>query len=103
MKDSKNNIKLNYLYRDSGNYKIYGNQIFTNPDSIKIEDIERKIKSALIDGEFFDPLKWGIEPLKFQDENEDLDHPWNEFNSISLSNEPPSVDFSITELLEKIK
>ena len=102
MKDLRSNIKLEYLYRDAGNYKIYGNQIFPNPDNIKLEDIERRMKSVLIDGEYFDPVKWGVEPLGFQDQNEDLDHFWNEFNSVSLSNEPSTADFSITELIKKL-
>jgi hypothetical protein len=102
MKDLENNIKLNYLYRDSGNYKIYGTEIFSNPEHIKVEEIERKVRDALIDSEFFDPRKWGLKPLSFQEWNDDLDHLWNEFESINLTAETPTVDKTITEFLDKI-
>ena len=79
MKDSENNIKFNYLYRDAGNYKVYGSQIFSNPDRLNLEDIEGQIRSVLIDGEFFEPLKWGLRALRFLEWIDDLDHYWNEF------------------------
>ncbi len=30
------NIKFNYLYRDGGNYKIHGSQIFTNSEIFQL-------------------------------------------------------------------
>lgn len=47
------NIKFNYLYRDAGNYKTFGFVIFANPNSILIEEAEKKFRNSLIDSEFF--------------------------------------------------
>jgi hypothetical protein len=96
------NIKFNYLYRDGGNYKVYGSHIFENPDNISIIQIEEAIKRSLIDGEFFNPKEWDLEPLKFDDWNQELDHLWNEFESIELTSEHSTSGKSITKFLKII-
>lgn len=102
MTESQNNIKFNYLYRDSGNFKVWGCEIFSNPDSIEQNNIEVKIKQALIDGEFFDPEKWGVSRLKFDDWVPKLDHTWNEYDSIEITSEEPTIHFSVKEFLDVI-
>jgi hypothetical protein len=96
------NIKFNYLYRDAGNYKIYGEEIFSNPDGISVQEIETKIKAALIDGEFFEPEVWGIKPLRFDEWNDDLDHGWNEFESVEETNDGQRDMRSITQFIEAV-
>ncbi len=55
MSDLKDSIKFNYFYCDAGNYKVWGYEVFANPQSIDLPSIESKIRESLIDGEFFDP------------------------------------------------
>lgn len=43
MSNAEINIKLNYLYRDGGNYKVWGYEVFSNPDLLSIKGIEEKI------------------------------------------------------------
>lgn len=102
MNDSKNNIKFSYLYRDAGNYKIYGTVIFPNPEDIHVNEIEKEIKSRLIDGEFFEPSKWELPPLRFEEWNDDLDHFWNEYESIQTTSEEPTIGKTIAKFLEYI-
>ena len=102
MNDLKSNIKFNYLYRDGGNYKVWGSEILSNPDSISLIEVEARIREFLIDGEFFDPKYWKVKRLKHDDWVPELDHTWNEFESIEITDEDPTVDFSITEFLERI-
>lgn len=102
MSDSKSNIKFNYLYRDGGNYKVWGNEILSNPDSLPLAEVEEKIRKYLIDGEFFDPKYWKVKRLKHDDWVPELDHTWNEFESIEVTNDKPTVDYSITEFLDRI-
>lgn len=102
MNDSKNNIKFNYLYRDGGNYKVWGSEVFSNPDSLSIENIEEKIRKSLIDGEFFDPKYWKVKRLKHEDWVPELDHTWNEFDSIEMTEEEVTIGYSITEFLDVI-
>ncbi|MDP1800854.1 MAG: hypothetical protein Q8L81_05850 [Bacteroidota bacterium] len=94
------NIKFNYLYRDAGNYKTYGFIIFKNPEKLSLPFIEKEIRKRLIDSEFFEPSKFKIPHLVNKDfvYNNDLDHSWNEFESIEETDENPSSR-SINELI----
>lgn len=100
--NSKNNIQFNYLYRDGGNFKVFDCQIFSNPENLSIESIESKIRAALISGEFFEPEDWNIKRLKFDDWIPKLDHIWNEFESIELTNRKPTMECSISEFLKRL-
>jgi hypothetical protein len=46
------NIKFNYLYRDAGNYKQFGNIVLSNLNNIALDLIEDIVRGNLIDGEF---------------------------------------------------
>lgn len=98
----RNNIKFNYLYRDAGNYKVWGYEVFTNPQSIELIAIEEKIRKALIDEEFFDPQYWKVKRLKHEDWIPELDHTWNKYDSIEYTNESPTLPISMSEFIELI-
>lgn len=100
MKNSLDNIEFEYLYRDGGNYKIYQSVVFNNPDGFDIQWIEAKIKSKLIDGEFFYPTKWR---LPFRTFGEGLnENSWAEFVSISSTREAPNIKMNISNFLQTI-
>jgi hypothetical protein len=94
MKDSKNNLKFNYLYRDAGNYKEWGSVVFSNPKQIDIKQIENQIKEKLIETDFFIAKDWGIPSLCFAEWDDDMDHIFHEFDSIELTSENPDDKFN---------
>ena len=96
------NIKFNYLYRDSGNYKLFNSVIFTNPNKLDLKTIQGQITKSLIDGEFFCPREWNIPALEFDTPDEELDHNWHEFESVEQTSESSEVMKKIDELLESI-
>jgi len=102
MSDLRNNIKFNYLYRDAGNYKVCGYEVFSNPESLELAFVEGKIRESLINGEFFDPGYWKVKCLKHEDWVPELDHTWNEYNSIEFTAESPTNSLSVTEFLKVI-
>lgn len=102
MNASNNNIKFNYLYRDAGNYKVFGEIIFTNHDSKSLEDIELDIRKNLIEGEFFIPEKWNIPKLSFEDYSVELDHDYNEFESVEFTIDNPTENCDISDFLIQI-
>ncbi len=103
MNGSKNNIQFNYFYRDGANYKVFGREVFSNPDSLALEFVESEIRNSLIDGEFFDPSNWKVRRLKHDDWIPEIDHTWNEFESIEFSEDGLAVSLSIAEFLEIIQ
>lgn len=98
MKNLKNNIKFNYIYRDAGNYKEFGTIIFSNPDQIETKQVESIIKKRLIDSEFFIANEWNIPTLHFEKWIEELDHELHEFESIESSYDNPNDKLNRTIL-----
>ena len=80
MKNSGAKIKFNYLYRDSGNFKIFGSELFNNYNNLDILEVEKRILLRLIDSEFFYPDELGI--AKFSLNNFDFNNSWFEFESV---------------------
>jgi len=96
-----NNIKFNYLYRDAGNYKQFGDVVLSNPNNISIALITDIVRKNLIDGEFFEAIKWGVPSLFFDTKNED-DHEWHEFENVEITQEPTHLGLAIENLLDRI-
>jgi hypothetical protein len=103
MSDLLNNIKFSYLYRDYGNYKLFGETIFSNPEKLSLSEIESSIKSRLIDGEFFNPEIWGIIRLKFENYNSEQDHDWHEYEGVALTDASITNNLTIQEFLQVIE
>ena len=96
------NIRFHYLYRDSGNYKIFGFKDFSNPNELTLQEIERRITQKLISGEFFYPNESGIE--KFQIHSNCDDYSWYEFETLEFveGNKPlKTIDEFIAGLSSK--
>jgi len=103
MNDLLNNIRFSYLYRDYGNYKLFGETIFSNPEKLSLLEIENQIKANLIDREFFNPEAWGIERLKFENYNSEQDHDWHEFERVEFTEENTTARTTISSLLKSIE
>jgi hypothetical protein len=83
------NIRFEYLYRDYGNLKRWGEVIFSNPDSMKIDEIRSRAEEMLIDGLYFWASKAKLPDLHFEDHIEHLDHAWHELHSFQYTDEAP--------------
>jgi len=84
------NIRFEYLYRDAGNFKKWGEIIFSNPNNIDIELVESMAKKVLIDESYFVANKANIPDLHFEHYNEQLDHGWHEMHTFQSTNETPN-------------
>jgi len=99
-----NNIRFHYLHRDSGNYKTFGFQDFSNPNNLSLEQIQAKISEKLISGEFFYPEESGIEKFEFHRNCDD--YSWYEFDFIefvSRSKSKVSIEDFIAGLSKRPK
>ena len=76
------NILLEYLYRDAGNNKVWGNAVFSNRLKIGAAVLREEIKNSLIDGEFFIAEDVFLPSLRFGVHDDDLDHGWHEYFSV---------------------
>lgn len=95
------NIKLNYLYRDGANYKQYHYEVYTNLQGLSLEEIERRLREQLIDGEWFYNHNWDLKDLHYHAWDNEIDHTWHEFDCIVLTYEPAAKG-DINELLLRV-
>lgn len=102
MKDSKLNIKFNYLYRDASNYKQYGSVIFSNLNNLSILEIDDIIRNRLIEKLYFNHTEFGIPSLFFENKNDD-DHDWHEYENIEITNEISTDKRTIEEFLKQLE
>jgi len=95
------NIQFSYFYRDGANYKNFNTIVFSNPDSISLNSIDKAIRSNLIDATWFYPKVWNIPTMYFKEFKWDaeIDHDWHEFESIKETLEKVTEENSIEDFL----
>jgi hypothetical protein len=97
------NIRFSYLYRDAGNYKTRGSVVFSNPDSLSLDSIEKSLKSAFLqDGLFIAGQIQVPEVFPFaQGQATSDDHCFHEFETVEFTRvRPNDQQFrSVTELI----
>ena len=99
------NTKLEYLYRDAGNNKRWGDVIFTNNKAISLRRIELMLRDVLIDNEFFVAKQSGLPELSFQKLDQDLDHDWYEYSELNNTTEQDNDLYNrdITDFIRLLK
>jgi hypothetical protein len=97
------NIQLNYLYRCGGNYKNYGEVIFSNPEYLTIEEVEAAIQAALqFEEPWFYPNQWGLPDLHFPKWDPELDHTFHEYEGVEYTHLPATDVRSIRQFIAAI-
>lgn len=96
-----NNTKIEYLYRDASNYKVFNEAIVAGTAD---EQLIQTILNCLDEGEYFIPSIVGLPSKQFDDIGED-DHPWFELyeSSFSETTLEPTVDMSLKELAARFQ
>ena len=82
------NIKFNYLYRDSANYKQFGYVVLANPDNVDIAELDALVRFRLIDEMFFYTTPWQLPKLFPNTFDPYIDPTWHEFESVEYTYEP---------------
>jgi len=82
------NIKFKYLYSDAGNYKKFGYAIFSNPESIPIDEVREKLEKAFEQKMFFIAQQVDLQELFFEDFPSDDDISFHEFDGLEVTDEP---------------
>lgn len=79
------NIKLNYLYRDGGNYKQFGSVTFLNKSGISPEKATELLLEKLISSEFFVAEDWKLTRLHKFPYDPEIDHNYHQFESFEFT------------------
>jgi hypothetical protein len=84
MEKEMSNVEFSYLYRDGGNYKKWGNVVFSNPDGMITESMERDLRQAFLEDGMFIASQVRIpEVFLYTDYGfSSDDHCYHEFNGV---------------------
>ena len=93
------NIKFNYLYRDSRNYKKFSSVIFSNPAEIDLPKLEALIKSKLIGETWFYAEEWKLPEIFSDIVDFRIDPTWHEFESVEYTDEDADVGTSLAAFM----
>jgi hypothetical protein len=79
-------VKFNYLYRDAGNYKSWGEVIFSNPDGLNLGEIDRQLKLRFDQEILFVAHQINIpEVFLYAEQNLNADdHCFHEYDSVEI-------------------
>jgi hypothetical protein len=99
------NMRFEYLYRDSGNFKNWGEIIFSNPNKMSIDELVPMAGKVLIDQSYFYATKAKVPDLHFEEYNEQLDHGWHEFHAFQVTDDIPNDPYkrSVDEFIESLR
>jgi hypothetical protein len=99
------NIRFEYLYRDAGNFKNWGEIVFSNPHNLNADFVSTMAEKILIDGAYFVASKAGVLDLHVETYDEDLDHGWHEFYSFQSTDEAPNdpQERNVEEFIESLQ
>jgi hypothetical protein len=97
------NIKFNYLYRDSGNYKKFNSVIFSTPDGVELSELEALIRSKLIWETWFYAEQWNLPEIFTDIVDFRVDPTWHEFESVAYTEESEDADISLGDFMALLK
>lgn len=100
------NIRFEYLYRDAGNFKNWGELVFSNPSNINVDMLKSIAANMLIDQSYFIASKANVPDLHFKEYNMQLDHHcWHEIHTFVPTEEAPNdpLGRNIEEFIESLR
>ena len=97
------NIQFNYRYRCSGNYKKFISVVFANPDGIELAELESRIQSKLIYGEYFYAAQWQLPEVFTDIVDFRIDPTWPSFESVAYTDAAADADISLVEFMEVVE
>lgn len=84
------NVRFEYLYRDAGNFKNWGEIVFSNPRNINADLVSEMVEKVLIDHAYFVASKADVPDLHFVEHDEELDHDWHEVHAFQATDDAPN-------------
>lgn len=99
------NIRFEYLYRDAGNFKNWGEIVFSNPEHLGSEAITDLARVSLINRTFFVAANARVPDLHFADYHAELDHGWHEMHAFAPTDDETSDQEhrTISEFVESLR
>lgn len=84
------NVRFEYLYRDAGNFKNWGEVVFSNASNFTVDHVTAMAEHFLIERTYFVASKADVPDLHFSEYNEKLDHDWHEVHAFQVTDDAPT-------------
>lgn len=85
------NVRFEYLYRDAGNFKRWGEVVFSNANNVDADSLTAIAEEALrMDHLYFVASEVDVPDLHFADYIEVLDHGWHEIHAFHFTDDAPN-------------
>lgn len=99
------NIKFRYMYRDESNYKRYGFVIFSNPESIPLDETRSRLEKAFSGSMLFNAKQVGLPELFFEDFPQPNDLTLHEFDIVEITTDAANDRYrrTIKQFVEKVE
>lgn len=100
------NIKFNYMYRDAGNFKVWGEVIFKNVAPVNIELLDTKLRQAFDDNLFIaNQINVPELFLELDGKLTSNDHCYHQYENVEHTLEFPTdvFDRSIYQFIEQVE
>lgn len=99
------NVRFKYLYRDAGNFKNWGEIVFSNPNDINCDFIKSTVENMLIEKLYFVANKADVPDLHFEEYKEQFDHNWHEIHNFEPTEEAANdlQGRNIEEFIESLR
>jgi hypothetical protein len=96
------NLRLNYRYRDTDNYKQFGSVFFLNQSRINLGEAIQLLRAKLISDEFFVPQDWDLPSLHYFRYDPEIDHDYQEVEGFERTEALASDARDLLTFLQKI-
>lgn len=84
-------VRFEYLYRDAGNFKNWGEVVFANSRNICADRVAAMAEKALrIDSLYFVASEVNVPDLHFEELSGALDHDWHEVHTFQVTDDAPN-------------
>jgi hypothetical protein len=93
------NIIIHYLYRDSGNWKDFGEVVFKNRRGLSVDFVLSELKRYCESKDFFIAEQVGFDEL-WSGFDQETDHGWHEISDVESTDEAATDERDICEVLE---
>jgi hypothetical protein len=93
-------VRLEYMVRDEGNYKDFGEIVFLNDFELGLGEIHDILSKKCFEDNYFLPSEWGISRL---DTGCDCWESWHEYLGIRTAEEHSSPEMKLSEFIHNIQ
>jgi hypothetical protein len=94
------NVLFDYMYRDTGNWKMLGEIVFSNPDGVPLAEAESRLRRACCEDNNFNARQAGVPEVYFEHTDLECDQVYHEFCGLEATEKPVTDPRALKHFVE---